>query len=91
MKARARNAVRREPYRDVDIFERDSWRCGLCRKRIGKSYAYPHPRSASIDHIVPLSQDGEDAPHNVQAAHLVCNIAKHNRGGGEQFPLPLAS
>jgi hypothetical protein len=74
-------------YVDQEVFERDGWRCGLCRKRIGRSYSYPHPRSASIDHIVPLSRGGEDIARNVQAAHLACNLDKGNRGEPEQLLL----
>ena len=78
---RARLAtVASEPYADAEIADRDGWTCQLCHKRIGRSYRYPHPRSLSIDHIVPISKGGDDVKSNVQAAHLRCNIAKHNRG-----------
>jgi hypothetical protein len=58
----ARNARKRRRLRvraetwdgvsDAQILERDGWRCGICRKRIGESFKHPHPRSASIDHII---------------------------------------
>ena len=35
--------------------------------------------SASLDHIVPLSQGGTHTLGNVQLAHLVCNERKHDR------------
>ena len=41
--------------------------------------AYPHPRSASLDHIEPLSLGGQHVHSNVQLAHLDCNMAKSNR------------
>lgn len=63
------------------LLERDSWRCGICKKRIRSL------KDASIDHIVPLSVGGEHAKENVQAAHRHCNCAKGNRGGGEQLLL----
>lgn len=72
---------------DEQIFERDRWRCGICGKRIGKSFKYPHPRSKSIDHIVPLSEGGDDTAANKRAAHLRCNIGRSNRGGGEQLAM----
>jgi 5-methylcytosine-specific restriction endonuclease McrA len=72
---------------DAEIMERDRWRCGICGKRIGKSYKYPHPRSKSIDHIVPLSQGGSDTAANKRAAHLDCNRRRMNRGGGEQLAM----
>lgn len=71
----------------AEIMERDGWRCGLCRKKIDKRLKWPHPRSASIDHIVPLTRGGAHSPANVQAACLVCNTAKSNNGGGEQLAL----
>lgn len=74
-------------YRDADIFDRDEWCCGLCHQRIDKSYCYPHPRSASIDHIVPLSRDGEDVASNVQASHLMCNLAKGANVDGQLRPV----
>lgn len=71
----------------VPVCVRDGWRCGLCRRRIGKTYRYPHPRSASVDHIVPLSEGGEHRWTNVQAAHLRCNLLKRTRAMGEQLRL----
>lgn len=70
---------------DPAIFERDRWRCWICGKRIGKKLRYPHPRSASIDHEVPLSLGGDDTALNKHAAHLGCNVARGNRI--EQMPL----
>lgn len=90
----SRNAVRRAQALsgDMDITvegvcERDGWRCGLCGQRIGRGYSWPHPRSASIDHIVPLSQRGAHRWVNVQASHLACNVAKRDRAVGEQLRL----
>jgi 5-methylcytosine-specific restriction endonuclease McrA len=71
---------------DEEILERDRWRC-FCGKRIGKSFKYPHPRSRSIDHVVPLSEGGDDTAANKRAAHLGCNITRSNRGGGEQLAM----
>lgn len=65
------------------IYQRDAWRCGLCHKQVSKRLAYPHPFSASLDHIIPLSDGGSHTASNVQLAHLQCNIAKGNRAGGQ--------
>lgn len=72
---------------DAEILDRDRWRCGICGKRIGKSYRYPDGRSKSVDHVVPLSQGGDDTAANKRAAHLGCNRRRMNRGGGEQLAL----
>jgi HNH endonuclease len=81
-RARKRGA-RVEPFRATGIYERDGWKCGICGERVSKRLVHPHPRSASIDHIVPLSQGGEHSPANVQMAHLRCNLRKGDRHGGQ--------
>lgn len=86
-RAQKKAASTGEPVLLADIAERDRWRCHICGTRVGKKIAWPHPRSASLDHIVPLSQHGPHDPANVQLAHLGCNSARNNRGGGEQLLL----
>lgn len=80
---RKRNALklgnRHEAYRDVDIFERDCWICQICGQKINKKLKHPNPMSPSIDHIVSLIRGGDDAPTNVQATHLRCNMRKHTK------------
>ncbi len=72
-----------ESYKRNDIFERDNWVCAICGMKINRQLKGLHPRSKSIDHIVPLSKGGIDAPINVQAAHLRCNISKNAGDGGQ--------
>jgi 5-methylcytosine-specific restriction endonuclease McrA len=84
---RQRRAETWDGVADAEILERDRWRCGICRKAIGKSFKWPHPKSASIDHIVPISEGGADTAGNKRAAHLGCNGGRCNRGGGEQAAL----
>lgn len=67
------------------VGDRDAWRCGLCDRRVHRELAWPNPMSASLDHIVPLSRGGKHVLANVQISHLSCNVAKGNRGGGEQL------
>jgi 5-methylcytosine-specific restriction endonuclease McrA len=68
-----------EDFGYEEIFERDGWRCGICGERIDKTVVHPDRRSASLDHVVPLSKGGEHSRANVQAAHLGCNSTKGNR------------
>lgn len=70
-----------------EIGNRDGWRCGICRRAINRDLPYPNPRSASLDHIVPLSLGGKHAKENVQIAHLGCNVAKSNRASDVQVLL----
>lgn len=94
-KGRNRNHCRRARIlnahvADVDIlavYERDKWRCGLCHKKVNRTLKWPDPMSASLDHVIPLSDGGTHEPANVQLAHLGCNAGKRNRGGGEQLAL----
>jgi DNA repair ATPase RecN len=72
-----------EPYTDNYIYERDNWTCGICGQKINKRIKYPHPRSKSIDHILAISKGGADAPINLQAAHLICNVHKNAGNGGQ--------
>ena len=67
----------------LDVYERDNWYCGICGGTVDKRLEYPHPHSASLDHIVPLSCGGEHTLGNVQLAHLQCNVQKSNVGGGQ--------
>lgn len=76
-----------ESFPPAEIYARDGWRCGLCRRKVDVGLTYPHPRSASLDHIVPLSLGGEHVRSNVQLAHLGCNVRKGARSAGEQLLL----
>lgn len=92
---RRKTQLRRARLRDPDaesidrnlVGVRDGWRCGLCATPVDQRLPYPHPRSASLDHIIPLSKGGRHLYENVQISHLNCNVAKGNRGGGEQLLL----
>ena len=67
------------PFTNLEVFERDSWVCGLCSLLVDPDAAYPDPGSASLDHVVPLSRGGEHSLSNVQLAHLSCNVSKGAR------------
>ena len=72
---------------DLDkMAARDGWRC-FCRRRVNPDLRYPHPRSATIDHIIPLSQGGSHTYANSRLAHWDCNVKRGNRGGNEQLVL----
>lgn len=74
-------------YTDREIFERDGWRCHLCRKKVRPSVSRRDPQGATIDHIVPLSQGGADIPSNVATAHWRCNREKGARAVNDQLAL----
>ena len=72
-------------YTDLQIFERDGWRCHLCKKLVRRDVSRLHPEGATIDHLVPTSLGGDDEPANVATAHWKCNRHKKNRAMNEQL------
>lgn len=73
-----------EDVNSLDIFERDGWICQLCKKKVNKKLKHPHPMSASLDHIVPISDNGPHLKTNCQLAHLRCNVSV-GTGGVKQL------
>lgn len=72
-----------EKGRRLRIAMRDGWTCGICGQGVASSLMYPHPRSGSIDHIVPVSLGGSNRRDNVRLTHLQCNV---ERGDGTHAP-----
>ncbi|AXH69565.1 HNH endonuclease [Streptomyces phage LukeCage] len=73
------------------VYQQSGWKCHLCGKRVRKSLKYPHPKSPSLDHIVPLSWRKDSPGHvwgNVALAHLRCNQSKGARFAGSTKPAP---
>ena len=53
--------------------------CALCGREIDKSLKSPHPMSAEVDEIIPISKGGSPIdPSNLQLVHRACNIRKSN-------------
>lgn len=86
-----RRAIKRDAFvarvSPRKVFERDGWRCHLCGKKINRTAKAPHPKSATIDHVIPLAAGGTHEPLNCRSAHFICNSTKGARGGGEQLLL----
>ena len=54
--------------------------CGICGKPVDMKLKYPHPLSAVIDHVVPVSKGGHpSAIENLQLAHWSCNREKSDK------------
>lgn len=81
------NQVEAETVDRDKVGDRDGWRCGICRRKVDRTLPWPHPKSASLDHVVPISQDGPHTYANCRIAHLDCNLRRSNKGGGEQLAL----
>ena len=77
--ALTRGAGTAEVFEYREIFDRDSWVCGICETAVDPALAWPDPMSFSLDHIVPLSLGGAHIRTNVRCTHLVCNVRKGAR------------
>lgn len=54
--------------------------CAICGKPVDFSIPYPHPLSACIDHIIPVSKGGHPSDiNNMQLAHMTCNRQKSDK------------
>lgn len=54
--------------------------CAICGKPVDKKLPYPHPMSATVDHIIPLAKGGHPSDiNNMQLAHLICNRLKSDK------------
>lgn len=54
--------------------------CAICGKPVDKTLKYPDPMSATVDHIIPVSQNGDPSSlDNLQLAHRVCNGMKGSK------------
>ncbi len=86
-KANNNSLVVIEKFARIEIFERDKWKCGLCGGKVNPNLKHPHPKSATLDHIIPIAQGGMHIKENVQLAHMICNSRKGDRSviGGEQM------
>jgi hypothetical protein len=82
-----RAGVPYEPINKKVVFERDGWRCGICRRKVNRHLKYPDPMSASLDHIIPFALKGPHLYTNVQLSHLQCNVDKGAGCAGDQLAL----
>jgi 5-methylcytosine-specific restriction endonuclease McrA len=77
-----------EPVNPQRVFERDGWVCQLCHRKVPKDKRAPHPKSPTLDHIIPMSLPGGDHVYtNVQLAHFICNARKGATVGTVQLLL----
>jgi 5-methylcytosine-specific restriction endonuclease McrA len=86
---RARNAslsVRTATEREADfynvrenrqkIYERDNYHCTYCGKQLTRF-------TATLDHITPVSEGGDNSAENLKTACLQCNSRKTGRPLGD--------
>lgn len=74
-KARRASGKREAIYRAY-ICSRDKWRCHICGKKVNGKLKNPHPKSATLDHVIPLAVGGTHEKKNIKLAHMICNATK---------------
>lgn len=80
-----RNGPHRKPFeRNKKRILATQTTCGICGQPVDKSLKYPHPMSATIDHIIPVNGPGGLQGHpssleNLQLSHFSCNRQKSNK------------
>ena len=83
--SRRRRAMRRASQTTAALFSlrgiarRDAWSCHICRLPVPVILSFPHPKSWSLDHLIPLAKGGKHEESNVKIAHLICNQRKGDR------------
>lgn len=76
-RARKRSAGGVHTKEDVSrIFQAQRGRCAYCRIKLHGKY--------HVDHIIPLSSGGHNAPSNIQVTCVACNLKK-NKKSPEDF------
>jgi hypothetical protein len=90
-KQRRRARKRAAFVEDVDVLIHLQWqdgKCYHCGCKIDITKSAPHPKSLTLDHLVPLAQRGEHSYANTVASCWKCNCSiKGVRAIGEQLKL----
>ena len=78
----AGNGTRRRKLRARLLASQDA--CAICLLPVDKSLRTPHPLSAEVDEIVPVSKGGDCLDFgNCQLAHRCCNQWRGNKSMDE--------
>ncbi len=68
------------------VFERDQWRCHMCKRKTKPYLRGKHePLSPELDHIVPLAVGGEHSYRNTACSCRECNMNKGARPLGQML------
>lgn len=86
-KAKRRCRLKESEYESInpiEIFERDGWRCQICkRKTLKNKRGTAHLKAPELDHIIPVANGGPHTHINVQCACRACNLWKSNTHEGQ--------
>lgn len=64
------------PSQREAIYDRDEWTCQICLDPVDPHEDRRRRWGATLDHIIPVSQGGGDAPENLRLAHRWCNSVR---------------
>jgi 5-methylcytosine-specific restriction endonuclease McrA len=80
----AKAGVYYEPVNPIKVFERDGWRCQICKKKLNLKHRGTMCDDApELDHIIPWAQGGEHSYRNTQCACRKCNEEKGSAERGQ--------
>ncbi len=74
----------RDPALRNNLFEQDKWICRYCGEQVSAE-------NATLDHLVPISKGGSDAPENLATCCFIYNAIKSGKTYEETAPAILAS
>lgn len=76
-----------EKFTHKEIFERDGYRCQKCGRKTRPDFNIYHKLYPVLDHIIPLSKQGEHSRLNCRCLCRGCNAEKKNVIINEQLRL----
>lgn len=60
-----------------ELLIRDNYICQLCFEAIDPDLKFPHLKSFTYEHIIPVCRGGTHTKDNLQSAHYQCNCRKN--------------
>ena len=60
----------------IKVYERDAYKCRYCEKQLTRF-------TATLDHVTPVAEGGDNGFGNLVTACLGCNSRKHKRPIGD--------
>lgn len=60
----------------LKVYERDAYKCRYCEKQLNRF-------TATLDHVTPIAEGGDNGFENLVTACLSCNSRKHRRPVGD--------
>lgn len=76
--------VNAEKIDPLKVFERDNWRCHICKDKTPKKLRGTYePKAPELDHIITLAEGGGHTYNNVACCCRSCNMKKSSKSYGQ--------